>query len=295
MIIDVRSPSEFNKGHLPHASNIPLLSDFERSVVGTAYKEQGFSTAYKIAWGFVGPKVSGFLEIAEKLPQPLKIYCARGGMRSSSICWLFQQYGLEAEQMPGGYKSYRKAVLEQFEKPLNLIVLTGLTGSGKTERLKFLADSGAQTLDLEALAHHSGSAFGASGKQPTTEQFENEIFEKLSAYDLSKPLYIEDEGKRIGSCVLPHALWRQMQSASTEEVRCSEEERLERLMKAYAPQSESELQKRLEQIALLSKRLGDEKAKRAKSELIAGNIREAIRLILSYYDSAYQKSHNLRN
>ncbi|RPI68717.1 MAG: tRNA 2-selenouridine(34) synthase MnmH, partial [Ignavibacteriae bacterium] len=172
MLIDVRSPGEYDHGHIPGAVNIPLFTDHERAVVGTSYKQDSPEAAMDVALKIVGPKLYGYVEQVRLSTDDkrLTLYCWRGGMRSSSMAWLFRTVGYDVDVLPGGYKAYRRRVHEVLEYPWNFAVIGGRTGSGKTKVLKILHDAGEQVLDLEAIAHHKGSAFGALNQppQPTT-------------------------------------------------------------------------------------------------------------------------------
>jgi tRNA 2-selenouridine synthase len=167
--VDVRTPSEFSKGHIPGAINIPLFSDEERSVVGTVYKREGEREAVLKGLSFVGPKMTAMLDRGIDLAgnkRQLGVYCWRGGRRSASMAWLFSQGDIKCSLLAGGYKNYRTHVLDEFGKERNIIIVGGMTGSGKTEILKEIDLMGEQVIDLEGIANHRGSAFGAIGRPP---------------------------------------------------------------------------------------------------------------------------------
>src|SRR5674476_280012 len=176
-IADVRSPSEFKSGHMPGAVNIPLFDDGERAAVGTKFKKEGRLPAILEGLKYTGPEMSSKLENALKIAKngKLLVHCWRGGMRSEAMAWLFSLGDIKAEVLDGGYKSYRHHILESLSGKRNMIVLGGMTGSSKTHILKYLKTTGQQIVDLEGLANHKGSAFGALGQpaQPSTEQFAN--------------------------------------------------------------------------------------------------------------------------
>ena len=215
IVIDVRSPSEYNHGHIIGSKNIPLFTDEERKVVGTAYKQESREQAIKIGLDFFGPKMKKIIEEVEGLmnnKQRAKskdgdcqlpivncifLYCWRGGMRSAAIAWLLNLYGVKISVLAGGYKAYRNYVLETFSLPFSLKIVAGFTGSGKTEILHELEKRGEEIIDLEKLASHKGSAFGniSMPVQPTQEMFENLLAAKLwamgnaqRAIEDSKPL-----------------------------------------------------------------------------------------------------------
>ena len=198
VVIDVRTPAEFEQGHIEGAINIPLFTNEERVVVGTLYKKVGKDAAIDKGLEFVGLRMASMVKQARKLynGKPLLLYCWRGGMRSNSVAWLFTNAGLESHTVVGGYKSYRREFGLCLQKDWKFIVVGGSTGSGKTDVLKALESTGNQVVDLEGLAHHKGSSFGAIGErpQPSTEHFENKIFETMLRFDINKPVWIENNG-----------------------------------------------------------------------------------------------------
>jgi len=205
-VLDVRSPGEYHHAHIPGAYSLPLFTDEERKVVGTAYKQQSRQTAIKIGLDYFGVKMKTMVEEAEDIvarfplsgkssavppefiPMPIGrgrggilVHCWRGGMRSAGVAWLLDLYGFKVYTLAGGYKAYRKWVRDQFETPFSLKVLGGYTGSGKTLVLHQLQKAGLPIIDLEKMGNHKGSAFGAMGEspQPTQEMFENLLAEAL--------------------------------------------------------------------------------------------------------------------
>lgn len=184
-LIDVRSPSEYAHAHIPGAVSIPLFSDEERKIIGTAYKQQGREVAVNEGLDFfskrlkqIQPEALKLFHKSEENENPVfYIHCWRGGMRSGAVAWLLSLYGYKVVVLKGGYKSFRNWVLAQFEKEYSFKILGGFTGSGKTEVLNELAQLGEKTIDLEMLAHHKGSAFGSLGMpaQPSEEMFENKL------------------------------------------------------------------------------------------------------------------------
>src|SRR5512145_3233013 len=162
-VVDVRSPSEFKHGHIPGAINIPLFDDKEREIVGTEYSKEGRARAILTGLQLSGPSMHTRLDQALKIAKNRKllVHCWRGGMRSEAMAWLFSLGNIDTEVLEGGYKAYRRFVLETLSSPRKLIILGGLTGSGKTDILKYLSEAGRQVIDLERLANHKGSAFGS--------------------------------------------------------------------------------------------------------------------------------------
>ena len=195
-IVDVRSPIEFQKGHIPGAINIPLFTNKERALVGICYKKNGHDDAVELGLEIVGPKLSSFVNKVKAISpkKEIKVYCARGGMRSSSFQWLLETAGFKkVYRLEKGYKAFRNHVLDFFNKEYTLRVLSGMTGSGKTDILLEMEKLGMQVIDLEGFADHRGSAFGGIGKNPetSTEKYENNIFGKMMTFDLSKPIWVE--------------------------------------------------------------------------------------------------------
>jgi tRNA 2-selenouridine synthase len=189
--IDVRSEGEFEDGHVIGSINIPILNNEHRILVGTSYKQEGKDSAEELGYKLVSPLFEQLIAEAKKHVKENKIvvYCARGGMRSQIFSDLLSKEGIEVLRLKDGYKRYRNWCLEKFTRPHKLIVMSGKTGSQKTERLFGLHEVGEAVIDLEGLAHHKGSAFGALGQlaQPTQEHFENKLAHALF-FELKKEL-----------------------------------------------------------------------------------------------------------
>ena len=294
-VIDVRSPAEFEAGHIPGAINIPLFSNEERAEIGTLYKQQGQEAAILRGLEIVGPKMAGFARQAKTLPfqEQLLVHCWRGGMRSGSFGWLLNTAGLPAVTLSGGYKSYRHKLLEFFETPFHLYVLTGGTGSGKTELLHYLKQKGEQVVDLEGLAHHKGSVFGGMGQQeqPSSEQFQNELFLQMQEMDPAQPIWLEDESISLGNVFIPHPLWNQLRKAPLIRTELSRPARVERLVKEYGQFDTQELGAAIQKI---SKRLGGQHAKAALEALKETNLEKVASILLTYYDKTYAIGINKR-
>ncbi len=277
-LIDVRSPSEFAKGHIPGARNTPLLSDADRVAVGTTYKQVGRREAFALGLELVAPNVAPLLA---EVSGPVEVYCWRGGMRSEAVCTLLQLAGVEATRRTGGYKSFRRWALEMFAGPRQFRVLGGLTGSGKTERLQEME----RVLDLEKLANHRGSSFGMLGQAPQPSQ---EHFENLVAVELDRlgdgPIWVEDESRLIGTCKIPDSLFDQLQKAPIEVIKVSRKERLTRLVAEYGDFPKEQL---VAATTRLKKRLGSERTARAIAHVEGERMEAAAEIILDYYDRAY--------
>lgn len=287
-LIDVRSPSEYNLGHIPGAANIPLFNDVERAAVGTKYKKEGRIPAIVEGIKLTGPAMFSKLEQALRIANNRKIliHCWRGGMRSEAMAWLFSLGGIETEVLEGGYKSYRHHILERLSEKRKLIVLGGMTGSSKTHILKYLNDHGQKVIDLEGIANHKGSAFGSLGQppQPSTEQFANILFNDLKQTERDFPIWVEDESRNIGSVFLPDGFYSNMQHSPVIVLMMDVQTRLPRLIKEYSPFPTDVLKT---SIMKISKRLGGDKAHEAINAVDAGDIARAIEITLYYYDKAY--------
>lgn len=290
-VVDVRSPLEFQEGHIQGALNIPLLNNDERVAVGTDYKQKGQAEAIKTGFRLVGPRLEEIVNEASKISsgKELLVHCWRGGMRSNNFCQFVAMAGVKSKALTGGYKAYRQFGLEAFKKPMNLILLTGCTGSGKSEVLRALKEKGAQILDLEKLASHKGSAFGhlMMGMQPTTEQFQNDLFEEILRLDLSKPIWVEDESIAIGKIFLPNDFWQRMLKSPIVKMEVSKEVRVRRLVAEYGDANRTEF---LEIMGKITKKLGGQHFNAAKEKLLEGDMASTIEILLTYYDKAYLNS-----
>jgi len=288
-VIDVRSPGEYAHAHIPGAVNIPLFDNDERAKVGTKYKNAGKDSAVLLGLELVGPNLAEFVRQARRLNRQgseVLVHCWRGGMRSGSFAWLLDTAGLQASTLAGGYKAYRNLVLESLAQPRPLFILGGKTGSGKTDVLKELAALGEQIIDLEGLAHHKGSSYGAIGQQPqpTVEQFENMVYEAWRKLDPTRRIWLEDESKSIGQCFVPHPLWLQMREAPVAFLDIPQPVRVERLVREYTGIDHSLLVEATERIR---KRLGGKDTQRALDALAAHDYATVAAITLDYYDKAY--------
>jgi tRNA 2-selenouridine synthase len=287
-VIDVRSPSEFLNGHVPEAINIPLFNDKEREAVGIKYKKEGRGRAILKGLELTGPSMYLKLEKALKLAKEsrLLVHCWRGGMRSEAMAWLFSLGGIETQILEGGYKSYRHFVLDGLSEKRNYIVLGGLTGSGKTEILRFMKNTGNQVIDLEGIACHKGSAFGSLGQpgQPTSEHFSNLLFHELGKTDRSRPVWLEDESKNIGTVYMPDQFFFNLRESPVIALIMDVKTRIPRLLKEYSAYPKEEL---ISSINRISKRLGGDSTAEAIREVEESNFSRAIEITLNYYDKTY--------
>jgi tRNA 2-selenouridine synthase len=213
-VIDVRSESEFANDHLPGAVNCPVLTDAERADIGTLYKQVSPFEARRAGAALVAGNIAQHLRSC--FPQrprawsPL-VYCWRGGERSASIVHVMARIGWRARQLGGGYRAFRRLVVEALAtlpRQFHYRVLCGTTGSGKSRLLSHLDRTGAQVLDLEALAAHRGSVLGGlpGQPQPSQKQFDTRLWWALRRLDPARPIFVESESRKIGDCQLPGEL-----------------------------------------------------------------------------------------
>jgi len=288
-LIDVRTPAEFEKGHIPGAFNVPLFSNEERVKVGTTYKQVGREEAILLGFDLTGPKWSGFIKSALEIAPDKKIavHCWRGGMRSGAMAWALDLYGFEVLVIKGGYKNYRRWAHQQFERQFPLFILGGMTGSGKTKILHELKVTGEQVIDLEDLAQHQGSSYGSMNKlvQPTQEQFENNFAFQLKDMNATRRIWVEDESVTIGKCAVPPPFWRQMRNAVLIDLKIGVEQRTAMLVEEYGKLDKDFL---IECTERIHKRLGPEQTKHAIAAIKENRMADFIRLVLVYYDKTYR-------
>jgi tRNA 2-selenouridine synthase len=301
IIIDVRSPAEFEHAHIPHALNIPLFDNEQRALIGTTYKKQSREAAIKAGLPLFGTKMLPMIETVEAwikdrqkendLTKPtIYVHCWRGGMRSAAVAWLLDLYGYKVIQLTGGYKAYRNWVLAQFTIAYSLKVLGGYTGSGKTEILHALQEKNYSVIDLEGLAHHKGSAYGAIGQlpQPSQEMFENIVAEKLLEVNKKqKSIWIEDESQRIGTVLIPTPLFHLMRNSTCYFMTIPFEQRLAFIVEGYG---KFDAQSLIEATERIQKRLGGLETKTAIQHIVQGELKEAFSILLKYYDKWYEKN-----
>ena len=220
-IIDVRTPAEYAEDHIPGAINCPVLSNEERVIVGTMYKQASPFDAKKVGAALIAKKIASYIETEfkdkSKNWNPL-IYCWRGGKRSGSMTHILRQIGWNAQILDGGYKSYRKEVvtkLNTLPQQFNYMVITGQTGSAKSRVLEKLNQLGAQVLDLEQLAIHKGSVLGniPNIPQPSQKMFETKLTQALEKFDANKIVFVEAESRKIGSLHVPAVLLETMRKS----------------------------------------------------------------------------------
>lgn len=299
LMIDVRTPAEYDAGHIPGAVNIPIFSNEERAVVGTIYKKVSKEKAIEKGLDFVGGKLGDFVRQVRKEYRkrdfspdtPLFVYCWRGGMRSNSMAWLFATAGFRVRVLKGGYKAFRNTFARKAEENYwKLITIGGPTGSGKTYILQALARMGEQVIDLEGLARHRGSAFGYYGfdqPQPSNEHFANLLYEQLHRLDPSRRIWCECESMSIGRVFIPREFFRLIVEAPMVYLEMPQELRLKHILSDYGDCPKEILTASFEGIA---KRLGYDNAKRAMELVESGDLAAAAAIALQYYDKTYAHS-----
>ena len=301
IVIDVRSPGEFEHAHIVDAHSLPLFTNEERATVGTTYKQKSRQDAIKIALPFFGEKMKPLIESVETWVSTFEkkharetptiiVHCWRGGMRSGAVAWLLDLYGFKVLQLIGGYKAYRNWALLQFEKAYPLKVLGGYTGSGKTEILLELKRRNKTVIDLEGLAHHKGSSFGALGQetQPSQEMFENKLAHALSSIEfIEEGIWIEDESQRIGLVMIPLSFFTLLRNSVCYFIEIPFEERLNFITTGYGKFDKDSL---MSATLRIQKRLGGLETKNAINHIIEGNIKDAFHILLKYYDKWYEKN-----
>ena len=296
VVLDVRAPGEYAAGHLPRAVSFPLFTDDERARVGTAYKQEGKQVAVDLGLELVGPKLRDMaararaLFEAQETRTPLLVHCWRGGMRSGSVDWLLRTAEVPAARCHGGYKACRAVLRATFQTARPYVVLGGMTGTAKTDVIHALADQHERTLDLEGMARHFGSSFGNldAHPQPSTEQFSNELAWALRALDRDGhdgPVWVENESRSIGWVQMPEDFHKRLRSAPVLELERTEEDRIAHLLSMYGEADEGALVQAFERIRT---KLGGQHANAAVAHVREGNLAEAARIALVYYDKTYR-------
>lgn len=302
LLVDARSPAEFAEGSIPGAINVPLFDNAERAEVGTIYKQQGKTVARKLGVKLVAPKIPALIDAVEAALEgrrpPVVVFCWRGGLRSHSLTTFLNLAGIPARQLQGGHKAFRRRVVEFLDQGEwgRLLVLRGLTGVGKTRILLQLAAEGYPVLDLEGLANHRGSAFGALGlpPQPTQKQFEALLWDELRRIPPASYALAEGESKHIGKLVLPPRVYTALQQETTLWLNASLDHRVQVTLEDY-PALDTLKAAFIPPIRALRPRLGGEAVERLLAMLEAGEWQSLVReLMVLYYDPLYNHTKSAR-
>jgi tRNA 2-selenouridine synthase len=288
LIIDARSPQEYGESHVPNATNLYALSDEEHAQVGTIYKQISSFEARLKGASFVCLNAARHIQELYPAYNPgskIAIYCARGGMRSSSLGTIFSSIGYPIERVIGGYKSYRTFVTGYLENlpSIRFLTLMGHTGCGKSDLLQDLTN----VIDLEKMANHYGSVFGdVNGVQPTQKEFQNRLVHAILALDTEQGAFVEAESKRIGKIMLPNTLHNQMEQGLRIEITAPIEQRVVRIMRMYDQMDESFFRTRMERI---SPYISREDKDLTVSAFENGDLATVSEILLTrYYDKVYK-------
>lgn len=288
LIIDARSPHEYNESHIPFAKNFYALNDEEHHEIGTIYKQISPFEARVKGASYVCLNAARHIHDIYPAFTPnsrIAIYCARGGMRSSSLGTIFSNIGYRIDRVIGGYKSYRMFVTDYLENlpSVNFITLAGNTGCGKSDLLNKLDN----VIDLEKMANHYGSVFGdVNGAQPSQKEFQNRLIHALLALQSEKSAFVEAESKRIGKIMLPSPLYKQMESGFRVEITAPLEQRVERIMRMYDAMDETFFLERMERISPYISR--EDKASSIAAFENGDLARVSEILLTQYYDKVYK-------
>jgi len=301
-IIDVRAPSEYAEDHIPGAISLPVLSDAERAEVGTIYVQQEPFLARKLGAALVARNAAAHLQgpLADRPGgwRPL-VYCWRGGQRSGSFASILAQIGWRVGLIDGGYKAYRRLVVQaMYETPLALrvVLLDGGTGTAKTRLLAHLAAQGQQVLDLEAMAQHRGSLLGGMpGGQPSQKRFESRVAMTLVAMDPARPVFVEAESYKIGARMIPPMLWQAMLRADHIRIEAPIEARARYLVDTYADLL-SDPKTLEDSLGVLARFHGHAQATQWQQMAQARQFQTlAAQLVAQHYDPGYRRSSRRAN
>ncbi|MDC3417252.1 tRNA 2-selenouridine(34) synthase MnmH [Aquibacillus salsiterrae] len=296
MLIDVRSPSEYNHSTIPGSINIPVFSDDERAEIGTIYKQVSQEAAKERGLEIVSQKLPSFIKQFKQLPPQKKVvFCWRGGMRSKTAATVVDLMGIPVARLEGGMRSFRQLVVSSFENydlPTKTYSLNGYTGSGKTVILHHLENQGYPVIDLEGMANHRGSIFGEIGLEPYNQTtFESLLFARLQELDQSPYLIFEAESRRIGKTIIPDFLLKQKEKGIQIHLFIPLEERVKNILDDYQPWNH--LEECIHAFSLIKKRIHTPIASEIETALQSENYEKAVRYLLEYYyDPRYNHTMN---
>lgn len=293
VLIDVRSPFEYNLETIPNAINIPIFNDEERKLIGTIYTQESVEKAKKLGIELASKKLPNIYDEISNLGEKhdkLILFCARGGYRSSSLVSLFNSIGINTYKLDCGYKGYRRYInenLPKLVKEIKFIVLYGNTGTGKTDILKALKNEGMDILDLEGCANHRGSLLGSIGlgKQNTQRMFESLIYESLIDRK-TNIVFVEGESRRIGKDIIPEYLYQAMNNGINFKIHASMEVRINNILKDYVHDNDDEL---IASLNLLRKHISNKNIDKSIELIYNHEYRKVIKeLMVKYYDPLYE-------
>lgn len=295
VLIDVRSPGEFKTATIPEAVNVYLFDDEQRKIIGTVYVQESVEKAKRLGMEAASKNLLIIYDKINELQKNYKtliFFCARGGMRSSSLVSLLNSLGVNALKLRGGYKGYRayiNSALPKLIEEINFVVIHGNTGTGKTELLKKLSEKGYDVLDLEGAANHRGSLLGSVGlgKENSQKQFESLIYHSLKNRK-SNLVFVEGESKRIGNIIIPEFIYSAMEKGKHINIKSDIEFRVKNIINDYVQNDNSEL---IEALNKLRKYISDKNIDKYIDSINSSNYEWVIEeLMIKYYDPMYENN-----
>lgn len=295
VIVDVRSPKEFSNSTIPGAVNVPLFTDEQRELIGTVYVRESIEKAKKIGVEVASKNLPGIYDKINELTKNYKelvFFCARGGMRSSSVVALVEALGVRAFKLNNGYKGYRAYINEKLPctvSGIKFVVIHGNTGVGKTSILNRLEEEGHDVLDLEKYANHRGSLLGSVGlgEQNSQKQFESLVYDKLKNRK-SNLVFVEGESRKIGKIIIPECIFNLMKSGEHIKLTADIDLRIKNILADYVQKDNSEL---IESLNKLRKYISEKNIDKYIDEVSKKNYEYVIReLMIKYYDPMYENN-----